>query len=104
MVVMDQNPTDNDFSESGVNVDILFRNPNNDSEKSNKCNICDYAFSRKREKSYKCNQCDFASVYASSLSTHLKAHSGDKSNKCNQCDFACSDPSSLREHLKKTLW
>ena len=71
---MDQNLIDDDFCESGVNVDNLLRNTNNEGENSNKC-----------------NQCDFASSYASVLRTHLKTHSGEKSNKCNQCDFASSN-------------
>ena len=52
------------------------------------------------EKSNKCSQCNYASLYASSLRTHLKTHRGEKSNKCNQCDYACSDTRPLRTHLK----
>ena len=54
-----------------------------------------------REKSNKCNLCDYASSHAGHLRTHMKMHSGEKSNNCNQCDFACSDPSSLKRHLKR---
>ena len=45
MVMMDQN-LDDDFYESGVNVDIP-TNTNNEGEKSNKCNQCEYASSVK---------------------------------------------------------
>ena len=34
------------------------------------------------------NQCNYASSDPSTLSKHLKTHSGEKSNKCNQCDFS----------------
>ena len=80
-------------------------------EKSNNCNLCDYASSHAGhlrthlkthigEKLNKCNQCDFASIQAGDLRTHLKTHSGEKSNKCSQCDFASSYVSALRTHLK----
>ena len=79
-------------------------------EKSNKCNLCDYASTRagnlkthlqrhSGEKTNKCNQCDYASSEASNLRTHLKTHSGEKSNKCNLCDFASIKASDLRRHL-----
>ena len=80
---MDQNLLDDEFCESGVNVDIPLRKTNNEGEKSNKC-----------------NQCEYASSVKSSLRTHLKIHSGEKSNRCNLCNYACSDPSALRTHLK----
>ena len=71
-------------------------------KKSNKCNQCEYASTKRGtfnrhltthtgEKSYICNQCDFAFAVASTLRTHLKTHSGEKTNKCNQCDYASSD-------------
>ena len=110
--VMGQDLIDDDFSESGVNVDVPLRNTNNEVVKSNKCNQCNYASSHaghfrthlkthSGEKSNKCNQCDFASSQAGNLRKHLKTHTGEKSNKCNQCHFACSDPSSLRRHMKR---
>ena len=43
--MMDQDLIDDDLSESGVNVDVPLRNTNNEREKSNKCNQCDYASS-----------------------------------------------------------
>ena len=63
-----------DFCLKDANVKLL---------KSNKCNQCDYAFSR-----------------AGNLRQHLKMHSGEKSNKCNQCDYASSQAGNLRTHLK----
>ena len=42
---MDQYITDEDLSESGVKVDVPFRNTNDEGVKSNKCNQCDYASS-----------------------------------------------------------
>ena len=80
-------------------------------EKSNKCNLCDYASSHaghlrthmkmhSGEKLNKCNLCDFASIQAGNLRTHLKTHSGEKSNKCSQCDYASSYASALKTHLK----
>ena len=47
LVVMDQNLKDDDFSVSGFNEDIPERNTNNEGEKSNKCNQCEYASSVK---------------------------------------------------------
>ena len=55
-MMMDKDLIDDDFSESGVNVDVPLRNTNND-----------------REKSKKCNQCNFASLYAGNLRKHLKS-------------------------------
>ena len=107
LLVMEQNlERDNsmqmNFSERVANVHR---------EKSNKCNLSDYASSRADhlrphlkmhtgEKSNKCNLCDFASSYASALKTHLKMHSGEKSNKCNQCEFASSRADNMKRHLK----
>ena len=54
----------------------------------------------RREKSNKCNLCDYATSNAGHLRTHLKMHSGEKTNKCNQCDYASSRASDLRTHLK----
>ena len=64
---MDQDLIADDLCESGVNVDVPLRNTNNEREKSNKC-----------------NQCDYASSQAGDLKRHLKMHSGEKTNKCNQ--------------------
>ena len=64
-------------------------------------NISERVANVQREKSNKCNLCDYASSQAGHLRAHLKTHSGEKSNKCNQCDFACSDPSSLSKHVKR---
>ena len=52
------------------------------------------------EKSNKCNLCDYATSNAGHLRTHVKMHSGEKSNKCNLCDFASNKASDLRRHLK----
>ena len=60
---MSQNGKDDGFSENGVNVDIPLRNTNNEGEKSNKC-----------------NQCNYASIQAGHLRSHLKKHTGEKSN------------------------
>ena len=80
---MDHNLEDDDCSVSGFNGDIPVRNTNNEGEKSNKC-----------------NQCEYASSVKGSLRSHLKMHSGEKSNKCNQCDYASSHASALRTHMK----
>ena len=80
-------------------------------EKSNKCNQCDYAYSRagnlrthlkthRGEKSNNCNQCNFASLHAGHLRKHLIMHSGEKLNKCNQYDYAYSRAGHLRKHFK----
>ena len=71
LVVMDQNLKDDNFIKSGGNVNVPMRTTNNDGEKSNKC-----------------NQCEYASSVRSSLKSHLEMHSGEKSNKCNQCSYA----------------
>ena len=77
-MMVDKDLIDDDFSERGVNVDVPLRNTNNDGEKSNKCNQCDYASSR-----------------AVHLRIHLKTNTGEKSNKCNQCDYASSQAGNL---------
>ena len=108
---MDQNILQEDFIESVINVNIPLTNTNNDREKLNKCNQCEYASSVKSslrrhlkihsgEKSNKCNQCEFASAQAGTLKNHLKTHSGEKSNKCYQCDFASFQAGHLRKHMK----
>ena len=82
-------------------------------EKSNKCNLCEYACSdpsalrthlktHSGDKSNKCDQCDFASSYKSALRTHLKTHSIEKSNKCDQCDYASYDASYLKKTFEDT--
>ena len=60
---------DEDFNESGVNINVLLRNTNNE-VKSNKCNQCNY--------------CDFASSLTDHLRRHLKTHSGEKPRKVEQ--------------------
>ena len=80
---MDQDLKDEDFSESGFNVDIPLRNTNIEGENSNKC-----------------NQCNYASFWAGDLRKHLKTHSGEKSNKCNQCNYASSQAGTLKKQLK----
>ena len=50
------------------------------------------------EKSNKCNQCDYAFSRAGNLRQHLKTHSGEKSNKCDQCDNASSHAGDLMRH------
>ena len=80
---MDHNLEDDDCSVSGFNGYITVRNTNNEGEKSNKC-----------------NQCDYATAHAGNLRTHFKMHSGEKPNKCNQCDYASSEAVKLRRHLK----
>ena len=59
MEVLDQDLMD-DNCENGVNVDLPLRNANNEGQKSNKC-----------------NQCDYASSQAVNLRRHLKMHNGD---------------------------
>ena len=111
LVVMDQHPEDDEFGKSRANEAISLRSTNNEGDKSNRCNQCEYASSVKSslknhikihsgEKPNKCNQCDYASSHASDLRKHLKTHSGEKSNKCNQCDYASSQAGHLRRHLK----
>ena len=51
-------------------------------------------------KSNKCNQCEYAFSRAGDLRTHLRIHSGEKSNKCNQCSFASAQAGNLKKHLK----
>ena len=82
-------------------------------EKTNKCNLCDFASSYANklrrhlkthggEKTKKCNLCDYASSQAGNLRRHLKIHSGEKINKCNLCDYAFSDASS--EAFENPQW
>ena len=83
LVVMDQHRKDDFFSENGVDVDIPLRNTNNEGEKSNKC-----------------NQCDYASSQAGNLGRHLTTHIGEKTNKCKKCEFASSCADVSRAHFK----
>ena len=71
---MDQNCIDDDFSENLVN---------DEGEKSNKC-----------------NQCDYASSQAGNLGRHLTTHIGEKTNKCKKCEFASSCADVSRAHFK----
>ena len=80
---MDQHLTDDNFSKGGINADVPLRNTNNEGEKSNKC-----------------NQCEYASSVNSRLKSHLKIQSGEKPNKCNQCDYSSTNAGHLRVHLK----
>ena len=52
-------------------------------------------------KSNNCNQCDYASSRKGHLREHFKTHSGEKPNKCNQCNFASARARNLRKHMKK---
>ena len=63
-------------------------------------NISERVANVQREKSNNCNLCDYASSHAGHLRTHLKTHIGEKLNKCNQCDFASIQAGDLRTHLK----
>ena len=73
-------------------------------------NLDNYEFSLKDEyvkilkkntdKSHKCNQCDFAYSRTGHSRRYLKTHSREKSNKCNQCDNASSQAADFRKHLK----
>ena len=80
------------------NLLTMEQNPEHD--KSMQKNFSESVANVHREKSNKCNLCDYASSHAGNLRTHLKAHSGEKSKRCNQCDFASSYSSALRAHLK----
>ena len=60
----------------------------------------------------KCNQCDYAFSRAGNFRSHFKTHTGEKSKKCNQCDYTSSRADSLRAHrgnakkiiIKDTSW
>ena len=54
----------------------------------------------KGEKSNKCNLCDFASTRTDHLRTHMKTHSGEKPNKCHLCEYSCIEPGTLWAHIK----
>ena len=81
---MGQDLTDDDFSESGVNAAVPFRNPNNEVEKSNKC-----------------NQSNLVSFWTGNLRKHLKTPSGEMLNKCNQCFFSGRE---FEETFKNAHW
>ena len=48
-------------------------------------NISERVANVQREKSNNCNLCDYASSHAGHLRTHMKKHSGEKSNKNANC-------------------
>ncbi|GIZ01555.1 hypothetical protein CEXT_182031 [Caerostris extrusa] len=47
---------------------------------------------------YKCKFCDKAYVHSSSLSKHVRTHSGDKPHQCAECGKCFADSSELRDH------
>ena len=53
------------------------------------------------EKSHKCNQCEYASSRSGNLRMHMYTHSGEKFHKCNQCNFASYTASQLTSHVRK---
>ena len=52
------------------------------------------------EKSYKCNQCEFASHQKGDLKNHILIHSGLKPIACNLCEYKTTTRSSLGTHMK----
>ena len=64
------------------------------------CQLVEMEQILEQEKSNKCNLCEYASSRAGHLRTHMKMHSGEKSNKCSQCDYASSQAGNLRTHMK----
>ena len=80
-------------------------------EKPFKCDLCDYATTRRGnlrthqrihtgEKPYQCEQCDKAFATKHKLTQHILVHTGEKPYKCDTCDYACNQQGNLKIHKK----
>ncbi|XP_057563167.1 zinc finger protein 677-like [Hippopotamus amphibius kiboko] len=80
-------------------------------EKSNKCNDCGKAFSKRSnltnhksihsgQRPYRCNQCGKAFNHQSHLTTHHRVHTGEKEYKCDVCGKVFSRNARLANHQR----
>merc|ERR1719154_811629 len=79
--------------------------------KSFKCNICDYAATRKKKlewhisihhselKKFKCDICDFEGNRKSKLERHMSIHTGLKKFQCSLCDYSSVKKYRLSRHI-----
>ena len=79
---------------------------------SYKCNVCEYASSRKGDltrhvaavhdkiKPYKCTVCEYAASTKGSLTYHIQInHTKDTPHKCNQCKYGTAQKVNLKRHI-----
>ena len=80
-------------------------------EKPFQCNVCERRFRQLStltnhvkihtgEKPYKCNVCDKTFRQSSTLTNHLKIHTGEKPFNCTYCPKHFRQLSTLTNHLK----
>jgi len=83
--------------------------------KSFKCNICDYAATRKKKlewhmsihlsdhyselKKFKCHICDFEGNRKTKLERHMSIHTGLKKFQCSLCDYSSVKKYRLSRHI-----
>ena len=60
--------------------------------------LCGREDSEQENKQFSCDQCDYRCSERSSLTRHMRTHSGEKPFSCDQCDFRSSQRSHLTTH------
>lgn len=75
------------------------------------CDYCGYTSNHKStmtkhirthtgEKPFACDQCEYRAAIKSHLARHMRVHTGEKPFACHHCTFRASNKSSLTKHLR----